>query len=256
MRSKSFLLLLVVLAAAGAAIGAGLNYALDDAEPEPAAANNEFTFQLPSMGAQQPGRPQTPPGGLGGLDGGLVSGSVVDFAPPTLVINTEAGSATFVVTEETIVSLQRPAAESADVLTVGEHAFIAAAFNANDRVLDAMMIVIDDVGRGGGPLPPGGAFGNFSLLNGEIESIGGGVISLGQEEDTVEVRYADDVTVSTQMALEDADERDLLTPGVEVRVGAQPNADGQLEAALIMIGDLEGFGLGGGFGAAGLGRGG
>lgn len=288
MRAKSFILLLIVLAAAGAAIGAGLNYALDDAEPEPAAANNEFTFQLPSGfapsgswppgagggvvgpdtstapsepdddgngnddGAQQPDRPQTPPGGLGGLGGGLLDGTVVDFDPPALVISTEAGSATLVVTEETIVSLQRPAAESGDLLTAGAKAFIVATFD-NERVQDAMMIVIGDFG--GSPPPPGSAFDNLSFLEGEIESVDGGVIVLKREQDTLEVRYADDVTVSAQLTVDEASGH--VTPGVEVRVGAQPSGGGQLEAALIMIGGLDGFGLGGGLmpGAAGLGRG-
>ena len=298
MRAKPFLLILIILAAAGAAIGAGLNYALDDPEPEPAAQNNEFTFQLPagfgqggqlpsgvggsgaSPGAdptppepdddgatapdapsdnsddndangdnddatQRPGRPQTPFGGLGGLGGGLVQGSVVDFDPPALILNTEAGSATYLLTDETVVSVQRPAAESGDALTAGANAFIVATFD-DRRLLDAMMIVIGDLGADGGPLPPGSAFGNFALLDGEIRSADNGVIVLQRDQETFEIRYADDVTVSTQMTVDEA--LDHITPGVEVSVGAEPAADGaQLEAALIMIGDLEGFGLGGGF---------
>ena len=199
--------------------------------------------------AQQPGRPQTPFGGLGG---GLVSGSVVDFDPPSLVISTEAGSATFVLTDETLVSVQRPAGESGDVLVPGANAFIAATFD-DRRVLDAMMIVIGDLGANGGPLPPGGAFGNFALLDGEIESVDGGVIVLKREQDTLEVRYADDVTVSTQLTVAEA--LDHITPGIEVSVGAQPGENGALTAALIMVGDLDGFGLGGGFlRGAGIGR--
>ena len=293
MRAKPFLLILIILAAAGAAIGAGLNYALDDPEPEPAAQNNEFTFQLPAgfgqggqlpsgLGGgaasptpsepdddgatapdapsdnsddndangdnddatQRPGRPQTPFGGLGGLGGGLVQGSVVDFDPPALILNTEAGSATYLLTDETVVSVQRPAAESGDALTAGANAFIVATFD-DRRLLDAMMIVIGDLGADGGPLPPGSAFGNFALLDGEIQSAANGVIVLKRDQDTLDIRYADDVTVSTQMTVDEAIEH--ITPGVEVSVGTQPNADGQLEAALIMIGDLEGFGLSGGF---------
>ena len=284
MRAKSFLFLLIILAAAGAGVGAGLNYALDDAEPEPVAENAGFTFEIPagfgqggqlpfglgqdgaSPGStptptpsepgddggdagQQPANPRTPPGGLGG---GLVSGSIVDFDPPALVISTEAGSASFLLTDETVVSLQRPAAESADVLVAGANALIAAAAN-NDRTLDAITIIIGDF-AGGGPLPPGGAFGNFSLLSGEIESVGGGVITLKREQDVLEVRYADDITVAAQLSVEEAGER--LAPGVEVSVSAQPPDDGALEAGLIMVGDLDGLGLGGGFlrGAAGIGR--
>ena len=295
MRAKSFLFLLIILAAAGAAIGAGLNYALDDAEADPTAKNAEFISQAPvglgqggqlpsglggggadpdaapvpsepgDYGAtapdtsasdggdgdagQQPANSRTPPGGLGG---GLVSGSIVDFDPPALVISTEAGSASFLLTDETVVSLQRSAAESADVLVAGANALIVAAAN-NDRTLDTITIIIGDF-AGGGPLPPGGAFGNFSLLSGEIESVSGGVITLKREQDVLEVRYADDVTVSAQLTVDEASEH--ITPGIDVRVGAQPSDDGTLKAGLIMVGDLDGFGLGAGFMRSGAGLGG
>ena len=113
------------------------------------------------------------------------------------------------------------------------------------------------IGRGGNP---GGGFGGIGRggepLSGTVVSFDNGTLNLDTPDGPAAVSVADDTPVNITKAVSEA--AGYMTKGVQVTVVAQPDDAGGLSAQAVVLGDLGGFGgvlggagFGGGFGGLG-----
>ena len=109
------------------------------------------------------------------------------------------------------------------------------------------------IGRGGNP---GGGFGGIGRggepLPGTVVSFDSGTLNLDTADGPAAVSVADDTPVNITKAVSEA--AGYLTEGAQVTVVAQPDDAGGLSAQTVVLGDLAGFGgagVGGGFGGLG-----
>ena len=109
------------------------------------------------------------------------------------------------------------------------------------------------IGRGGNP---GGGFGGIGRggepLPGTVVSFDSGTLNLDTPDGPAAVSVADDTPVNITKAASEA--AGYMTEGVQVTVVAQPDDAGGLSAQTVVFGDLGGFGgagVGGGFGGLG-----
>ena len=113
------------------------------------------------------------------------------------------------------------------------------------------------IGRGGNP---GGGFGGIGRggepLPGTVISFDNGMLNLDTPDGPAAVSVADDTPVNITKAVSEA--AGYMTEGAQVTVVAQPDDAGGLSAQTVVLGDLGGFGgvlggagVGGGFGGLG-----
>ena len=109
------------------------------------------------------------------------------------------------------------------------------------------------LGRGGNP---GGGFGGIGRggepLSGTVVSFDNGTLNLDTPDGPAAVSVADDTPVNITKTVSEA--AGYMTEGTQVTVVAQPDDAGGLSAQTVVLGDLGGFGgagLSGGFGGLG-----